>query len=187
MNNRVTGSIADSVQSLLEEGGQQAYEYLRESFLANAMLLLFQARREADLTQVQLAEKLKTRQSAIARMENDTTGSISLRRFIEVALACGKMPFDISLAPLQDVVAFSMHNPEEERTEVNFAKWQSWSSTTLVNVEASPAVSIARENPRWESTIQVPPSLFSTDQPQPEVYPNQRTVIHSRQLMGVVA
>ena len=43
------------------------------------MEALFYARREAGLTQAQLADRLQTKHSSIACWEADTSGSISLR------------------------------------------------------------------------------------------------------------
>lgn len=49
-------------------------------------------RQAAGLTQAEVAEKLDTQQSAVARMEAYMGGHISLRRFAEFSLACGYAP-----------------------------------------------------------------------------------------------
>jgi DNA-binding XRE family transcriptional regulator len=54
---------------------------------------LIWARKQAGLTQEQLAEKLGTKQEAISRWETDTEGSISLRNYVEFVQACGMVPF----------------------------------------------------------------------------------------------
>ncbi len=96
----------NSSQFLLEmltdehNGDAFAHSYLKASFLSSAIDALFQARRQAGLTQAQVAEKLGTKQAAIARLEADTEGAISLRRYVEFALACGMVPLNIELVPI---------------------------------------------------------------------------------------
>ncbi|MGH2485612.1 MAG: helix-turn-helix domain-containing protein, partial [Ktedonobacterales bacterium] len=92
-NVEITGTVEDAIRVLLAHDDDAAREYLKESFLTRAMLALFNARRDVGLTQAQLAERLGTQQSSIARLERDLSGSVTLRRFVEVALACGVMPF----------------------------------------------------------------------------------------------
>lgn len=99
----ITGTVEDAIRDLLAHDDEAAREYLKESFLTHAMLALFNARRSAGLTQTQLAERLGTKQSSIARLEGDLSGSITLRRFVEVALACGMAPTELSLAPVEDI------------------------------------------------------------------------------------
>jgi transcriptional regulator with XRE-family HTH domain len=117
------GTVADSVRELLAAGGEAAQDYLKENFLIQAMLALFHARREAHLTQAQVAAQMGTKQSAITRWEKDFDGSITLRRYVEFALACGKMPFDISLAPTNDIAAFLAENPGESATDSCVNRW----------------------------------------------------------------
>ncbi len=63
----------------LDKGGDFTRAYLKKGFLTAAMEALFYARREAGLTQAQLADRLQTKHSSIACWEADTSGSISLR------------------------------------------------------------------------------------------------------------
>ena len=113
----VTGTVDDAIRNLLENDDEAAREYLKESFLTRAMLALFNARRDAGLTQAQVAERLGTKQSSIARLERDLSGSVTLRRFVEVALACGMMPFDVALAPVEDIRRAAIERPDEPRLE----------------------------------------------------------------------
>lgn len=116
-NVEISGAVEDAIRDLLAHDDEAAREYLKESFLARAMLALFNARRDAGLTQEQLAERLGTKQSSIARLERDLSGSVTLRRFVEVALACGVMPYDISLAPIEHVRRAAVEHPDEARPE----------------------------------------------------------------------
>src|SRR5262249_1002495 len=101
MNNEINEmeTAADSLRDLLVHDVDAARRYLRESFLMEAMLALFAARRATGLTQQQVAQRMGTRQSVIARWEADFSGAMSLRNYIEFALACDVRPFDITLAP----------------------------------------------------------------------------------------
>lgn len=106
-----------------EEGQAFVEAYLKSSFLSLAVDALFYARRQAGLTQAQVAEQLKTKQTAIARLEADTTGSMSLRRFVEVAMACGMMPFDIQLVPVNSLREYVIANPEAPKTSDAYNAW----------------------------------------------------------------
>ncbi len=59
----------------------------------------------------------------IARLEGDVDGDISLRRYIEFALACGMVPHDITFAPLESVINYTIAQPEVPYTQVNHQEW----------------------------------------------------------------
>ncbi|HLG61656.1 MAG TPA: helix-turn-helix transcriptional regulator [Ktedonosporobacter sp.] len=132
-----------------EEGQTFVEAYLKSSFLSSAVDALFYARRQAGLTQAQVAEQLKTKQAAIARLEADTTGSMSLRRFVEVAMACGMAPFDIQLVPISSLREYIIANPDAPKTPDAYNTWTTRSiqagptstytaqDTTSVNVTAT--------------------------------------------------
>jgi transcriptional regulator with XRE-family HTH domain len=119
-----TGSVEDAIKELLASDDEAAREYLKESFLLQAMSALFHARRDAGLTQAQLAERLHTKQSAIARYERDFTGSMTLRRFVEIAIACGVAPLDITLAPIEQVARYAAEATGAPRTATALSVWQ---------------------------------------------------------------
>jgi transcriptional regulator with XRE-family HTH domain len=73
-----------------------AQVYQREFWLAGAVQTLVETRRQAGLTQAQLALRLDTTQSAIARLERGNSG-ISLGRYIDYLHACGAHPCEIKL------------------------------------------------------------------------------------------
>lgn len=121
-----SGTTADNLAQKLtnEEHGQEfALEYLKSDFLAAAVNALFYMRRQAGLTQAQVAERLHTKQSAVARLESDFDGGISLRRYIDFALACGMVPHNITFAPLESVVSYSIAQPNIPFTQVDHQNW----------------------------------------------------------------
>ncbi len=68
--------------------------------------MLHTIRQAAGLTQAEVAEKLDTQQSAIARWEADTTGALSLENFARIAQACGYAPlWETPYEPPQTVVS----------------------------------------------------------------------------------
>ncbi len=79
--------------------------------------------RQADLTQAQVAEQMNTKQAAIARLEADANGSMSLRRYAEFALACGMVPLDIVLVPIESARNFVIANPDLPLTQINYDTW----------------------------------------------------------------
>jgi transcriptional regulator with XRE-family HTH domain len=120
----VTGTVIDGARSMLDHDDERSRAYLRASFLASATLALWNARQEAGLTQAELADRMGTRQSAIARMEADHSGSMSLHRYIDYCIACGVMPFDMRLENLDELRAFTQAQPETPRMQVAFQDWK---------------------------------------------------------------
>lgn len=106
-----------------EEGKEFASDYLKSAFLVSAVNALFYMRRQADLTQAQVAERLNTTQSAIARLEGNFDGGISLHRYIDFALACGMVPHNITFAPLELAISYTIAQPKILYTEVNYQEW----------------------------------------------------------------
>ena len=124
---QVVGTTTDFlIQELTDEkGGQEfAREYLKADFLAAAVDALFYARRQAGLTQEQVAQKLGKKQEAIARWEADTDGKMSLRQYVEIALACGRIPLEMVLAPVDAVRRYIIENPQAPWTPVAYDAWQ---------------------------------------------------------------
>ncbi len=111
---QVTGTMSDYlVQKMSDEehGDEFAVEYLRADFLAAVANSLSMLRRQAGLTQAQVAEQLHTKQSAIARLEADFDGAMSLRRFVDFALACGMIPHHMTFAPVDAAHDFAIAHP----------------------------------------------------------------------------
>ena len=123
---QVEGTTADHLTQKFmdeEQGHEFALEYFKSAFLTAAVNALFYMRRQSGLTQAQVAERLHTTQSAIARLEGDFDGGISLRRYVDFALACGMVPHDITFAPLESVVSYSIAQPNIPFTQVNHQEW----------------------------------------------------------------
>lgn len=139
---QVVGTTSDYlIQQLTdeEEGKDFAAGYLKSGFLSSAVDTLFYMRLQAGLTQAQVAERLHTKQSAIARLESDSDGGISLRRYVEFALACGMVPHNITFAPIESVIDYTIAQPEILYTQVNHQEWlkthSQSTSTSVENVE----------------------------------------------------
>jgi transcriptional regulator with XRE-family HTH domain len=109
-------TLDDLVREDLTESPEASRAYLRQSWLSSTVTALWQMRRSAGLTQAELAERMGTSQAAIARWERDDNGSMSLRRYIDYALACEMLPMDVEFRPYGDVRAFSIENPDAQRT-----------------------------------------------------------------------
>ncbi len=125
-NNQIRETTADVIaHELADERNDPAFveEYLKTGFLSSAVDALFYARRQAGLTQTQVAERLNTKQASIARLEADTNGSLTLRRYVEFALACGMVPLDITLAPIDSVRDFVRNHPDSPLTPELYQAW----------------------------------------------------------------
>src|SRR5216684_2341507 len=123
---QVAGTMTDYlIQKFTDEehGKEFASEYLKSAFLASAANGLFYMRQQADLTQAQVAERLNTKQPAVARLEGDFDGGISLRRYVDFALACGMVPHDITFAPLESALSYTKAQPKIPYTQANYQEW----------------------------------------------------------------
>jgi len=120
-----SGSTSDYIKERLsiDKEGDFARAYLKKGFLTAAMDALFYARREAGLTQAQVADQLHTKHTSIARWEADTSGSISLHRYAEMALACGMIPLDIKLVPINSLCEYVTEDPQASRTADCYDAW----------------------------------------------------------------
>lgn len=144
---KTTGTVTDALRELIATDEAAAGDYLVESFLTSAMLALFHARRDAGLTQTQVAQMLHTKQSAIARLEADFSGGMSLRRFAEFALACGVLPFDLTLAPVEALRQFALTDPAAARTAEAVAMWRSTCQSADQQCDPCPAQLAERHAP----------------------------------------
>src|SRR6266581_2084282 len=123
---KTTGTMADYlIQKLKDEkkGLDNAIAYIRASFLSSAVDALFCARRSAGLTQEQIAQKLGKKQEAIARWEGDAEGKMSLRQYFDLAVACGRIPLNMVLEPVESVRDFVIDHPEETQTPDLYYAW----------------------------------------------------------------
>ena len=123
---QVAGTMTDYlIQKFMDEdqGKEFASEYLKSAFLSSAVNALFYMRRQAGLTQAQVAERLNTTQSAVARLEGNFDGGMSLHRYVDFALACGMVPHSITFAPLESAISYTIAQPKMLYTEVNYQEW----------------------------------------------------------------
>lgn len=89
---KTMSSYVERVVANEDTGEEFTIEYFRTKFLSSVGRSLYYARRNAGLTQEQVAERMQTHQSAIARFEADRNGSMSFRRYADFAIACGMLP-----------------------------------------------------------------------------------------------
>ncbi len=116
------GTVAEAIQEMLRDD-ELAYDYLATDFVAAAILGLSAARRDAGLTQRQIAEQLGTHQSAVARWENDIAGRISLANYVRFSQALGKLPYHLVLEDIERIRQFRLAVPEKEPTQSTFLWW----------------------------------------------------------------
>lgn len=100
-----------------------ARELIKARIMASAVNSLFHARRKAALTQEDIAKALHTKQPAIARMERDTSGSMSLNRYVQYALTCGVVPLTL-LAPEESVREYLEARPDASLQAHEYMTWQ---------------------------------------------------------------
>lgn len=132
-------ALSDLVREVLEESDESANAYLVQSWLSSAIEALYDARRRANLTQKEVAERLGTKQPAIARLEKDDEGRVSLHRYIEYALACGVLPLDLSLRPVSALREYALNDPDAPRTERAYEAWRNGVAHGLGNAPSTAA------------------------------------------------
>lgn len=143
-------TLEELARKFLAEDGEVATQFIRQQWLSRVVETLREARHEANLTQQQLACKLGTTQSAIARLENDSSGGVSIRRVIDYLLACGVAPFDIAYVPVNEMRRFAYSDPTGRHTEPRYARWRS--KRQRGNQGASPWISDwETEGERWRN------------------------------------
>lgn len=128
---QITGTMSDYLVQRLrdeEQGQEYTIEYLKAVFLASAANALSTLRHEAGLTQMQVSEQLHTKQSAIARLEADFDGAMSLRRLVDFALACGYIPHHFTFTPIETARRFIIEQPE---TPLSYKNQLSWNNATF--------------------------------------------------------
>ena len=91
-------------QELLNDD-QALRELLKTDWILSTMLNLEKVRKDAQYSQKELAQRLGTTQSVISRTESDSTGAISVRRYVEWLLACGAVPMELTFDPWSKVKA----------------------------------------------------------------------------------
>jgi DNA-binding XRE family transcriptional regulator len=150
-----TKTTADFIAERLKDptNGEAYFRaYLRTGFLESAVNTLYQARRQAGLTQAQVAEKLNTKQAAIARLEDDTEGAMSLRRYVDFVMACGMIPFNITNVPIEAVRGYTWENPQLPLTQENYHTWLLNRATQSVLVSQNAAVTTVPTHPQFVAT-----------------------------------
>lgn len=118
-----TGSLADLAREFLRESEESARAYLMQGWLSGAMGTLHAARRRAGLTQGEVAQRLGTTQSAVARLEKDHEGRCSLQRYVAYLVACEALPFEVETAQLADLRAYALADPAAPRTAEAYRDW----------------------------------------------------------------
>ncbi|HEY1352420.1 MAG TPA: helix-turn-helix transcriptional regulator [Ktedonobacteraceae bacterium] len=159
---QITGTMSDYLVERLvsEEHGQEyAVAYLKADFLTAAAVSLSHLRHEAGLTQVQVAACLHTKQSAIARLEADFEGAISLRRYVDFVLACGFTPHHLTFTPIETARTFKIAQPVTPLTCENRSNWNN--PVLQLTVEPDDTAQMTLKVSSYATTLQeAGPTLF---------------------------
>jgi transcriptional regulator with XRE-family HTH domain len=103
-------------QRLLLDSEESAGEYLLAAWFYRAMEEIRETRLRQGLTQQDVADRIGTTQSVIARLENSHEGNFSLKRFLEYAWASGAAPLDFSCVSRDQLRSIAFLDPSAPRT-----------------------------------------------------------------------
>ncbi len=122
---------------------QALREFLKTDWILSTMLNLEKVRKDVHYSQKDLAQRLGTTQSVVSRTESDSTGAISVRRYVEWLLACGVVPMELAVEPWLKV-----------KTQAYMAN----SSSPILgdNLTLNSNSSLPLEDPRWWQTVDSP-------------------------------
>jgi DNA-binding XRE family transcriptional regulator len=138
--NRSSGTaFAELVRTLVDEGRSTtaAAAYLREDWMSGVIALLRAARREAGLTQGEIAERLGTTQSAVARLERGD--DVKLSRVWDYLWACGKTPLTVETVAAARLRRYVAKQPSAPRTASAVDRWIVGREATQRSLATSPA------------------------------------------------
>lgn len=125
-------SLTDMIRDILADDDREGIEgYLGQAWLSQIVSALVAARRQAGLSQEDVAQRMNTKQPVVSRLENDSDGSCSLRRYLAYAHAVGRQPLDIVLEPLETVRVFAYEYPDAPRTQLACEFWRIAHQTQL--------------------------------------------------------
>ena len=101
------------LEMIEQDGDAFLIGYLKSGLLSSAADSLFYARRNAKLSQEDLAGRMGKKQAQITRWETNKEGAISLRNYTEVAFALGMVP-RLSLVPFDQAKQETIEALEDE-------------------------------------------------------------------------
>jgi hypothetical protein len=166
MDNRHTLDDAtttdDFIREMMEDEGDGAgftQAYLRAGILSSAVEMLYTCRKSLALTQEDIASKLHTKQPAIAKLEADVKGAMSLHRYVDFAMACGKVPL-IMLVEAKAATEYVQAHPETPLTADGFMAWKTAVHQADDSQVPAQMFAYTDDNPWFDSL-----SLSSNDSP----------------------
>jgi transcriptional regulator with XRE-family HTH domain len=115
-------ALNDAVSEMLEEDPDSARSYVFYRWFSELMERIREERELQGLTQHDLAERLNTTQSSIARMENDRQGRVTVRRLWEYAFAVGLAPL-AEVRPASGLLGFVQQHPDASLTATEYDEW----------------------------------------------------------------
>lgn len=147
----------DLVQDFFAEGEESADLYLKESWLVSTISMLRDARLAAGLTQQELAERLGTTQSAVARLERESDTKLST--LWNYLAACGVAPASIETMALNKLREYVSADSAAPRTSAAVRMWQEWRTPHTFE-----SAGYTWETPTWTMRVESP--LVSTQSAQ---------------------
>ncbi|HEX6510012.1 MAG TPA: hypothetical protein VF221_20480 [Chloroflexota bacterium] len=103
--------------------GRLPADHLKLTFLERVRTALAGIRTRAGLSRQQLADRAGVPANLVEELELVAPHSLTLEQFVDLALACGYMPLEPTLAPADDVHQFAEEVAGGPGTDTAFHTW----------------------------------------------------------------
>lgn len=113
MSEQTVSSLLAQLLLDKKDGVANARTIFKQAFLADAVDSLFHARHYQGLTPEQMAEQIGVTREEVLRLEGDTTGSMTLHQYADIAIAYDMVPM-IAIMPVEQARQEAIRRFQEE-------------------------------------------------------------------------
>ncbi|MBV9278750.1 MAG: helix-turn-helix transcriptional regulator [Chloroflexi bacterium] len=96
----------------------------KADFQDRVRALLIEVRRRAGWSRERVADAAGVPVSVVEGIEAGRLGTVTLEQYVDLALACGHMPLDLALAPVEELREYTAERPHDPRTVTNLEAWR---------------------------------------------------------------
>jgi transcriptional regulator with XRE-family HTH domain len=106
-----------------EHGEAEGPAGIKRAFLEHAGRSVAMARLRSGLSREQVAQAAGVSRSTVESLEEASPTGLTMEQYVDLALACGSMPLELTLAPTPDMREFASEVPIGNRSATAFDAW----------------------------------------------------------------